>query len=93
MLIAIVNCTSATEARMVWVRSPSTCSLTEGGSERCSAGKASFTRCTVCVDVVAGLLVDIDDHGPLLAEPGRLADILDAVEALPISRHRTGAPL
>ena len=39
MLIAIVNCTSSTEARIVWVRSPRTCSLIEGGSVRCSPGQ------------------------------------------------------
>ena len=82
MLIAIVPCTPVTEARMVWVRSPRTCILIEGGSERCSPGKASFTSCTVCVDVVSRLLVHVDDHGPLLAEPSRLADILDAVDGL-----------
>jgi len=47
MLIAMVNWTSPTEAWMVCVRSPSTCSLIDGGNEACSAGRMSFTACTV----------------------------------------------
>ena len=47
LLTAMVNWTSPTDALIVWVRSPSTCSLIEGGSERCRFGSTSLTRCTV----------------------------------------------
>ena len=47
MLSAMVTCTSATEPRIVWVRSPRTRTLIDGGRLRCSSGSASFTSWTV----------------------------------------------
>ena len=82
MLIAIVTCTPVTDARMVWVRSPRTCILIEGGSERCRSRQRVLDQLHGLVDVVSRLLVHVDDHGALAVEPGRLADILDAVDRL-----------
>ena len=67
---------------MVWVRSPRTCSLIEGGSERRRIRQHVLDALHGLIDVVAGLLVDIDDHGALAVDPGRLPDILDAVDRL-----------
>ena len=47
MLMAIVNCTSLIDARIVWVRSPRTRTTIEGGRVRLSPGSASFTNWTV----------------------------------------------
>ena len=49
-----VNCTSATEARMVSVRSETTETLTAGGIEASSTGSMAFTRFTVWMTLAPG---------------------------------------
>src|SRR5258708_3078677 len=42
MVMSIVNCTSLTDARMVWVRSPTTVNLAAGGRVAVNAGSRSL---------------------------------------------------
>ncbi len=49
-----VNCTSATEARIVSVRSVTTVSRTPAGSERSSCGSAARMSATVCTMLAPG---------------------------------------
>ena len=46
--------TSSTEARMVVVRSPSTRTSMEAGSDACSCGSSAFTRSTVSMTLAPG---------------------------------------
>ncbi len=56
MVISRVISTSFTEARMVWVRSDSTCTLIEGGMLASSRGRASLIRFTVSMTLAPGCL-------------------------------------
>ena len=49
-----VNCTSATEARIVCVRSDRIFSLIAGGSEACSCGSSDLMRSTVSMTLAPG---------------------------------------
>src|SRR6202045_2953652 len=49
-----VNCTSATDARMVWVRSEMTETLTAAGIEASSTGIIALTRPTVSMTLAPG---------------------------------------
>ncbi len=93
MLTAMVNWTSPTDALIVWVRSPSTCSLIEGGSERCRLGSTSLTRCTVSLMLNPGCLCTsmMTARSPSTQAACRISSTPSI--ALPTSRIRTGAPL
>ena len=83
-----VNCTSPTEARMVWVRSETTLTLMAGGIEACSTGSIALIRSTVSMTLAPGWRWIAQDDGPLLVEPAgdqvvfrpvdRAADVADA---------------
>ena len=49
-----VNCTSATDARMVWVRSDMTFILTAAGIEAWSTGIIALMRLTVSITLAPG---------------------------------------
>src|SRR3984885_12445273 len=51
-----VNCTSATEARMVCVRSTITTVLIEGGIDASSRGRVALMRSTVSMTLAPGCL-------------------------------------
>ena len=88
-----VNCTSATEARIVWVRSEITLTLTAGGIEVSSTGSMVLTRPTVSMTLAPGWRWIEREDRPLLAEPGSNRLVLagtdgaaDIADADPASR-------
>ena len=64
-----VNCTSVTDARMVWVRSETTLSLIDGGIEASSCGKQRLDAIDRLDDIGAGLALDGENDGALLVVP------------------------
>ncbi len=68
------NCTSSTEARMVVVRSVSTETLIDDGSEALSCGINFSTRSTTPMMFCAGLPFECEDHGWRVVHPRGLLD-------------------
>ena len=85
-----VNCTSATEARMVSVRSVTTLSATPVGSERSSCGSASLMSATVCTMFAPGCRCTSSTTAarPFRVLMTRLFSTPDTT--LPTSRRRSG---
>ena len=96
MVSASVNSTSATEARIVWVRSTMVSIFMPGGISAPSCGIAAFTRHGLD-HVCARLLEHQQDHALaraiLVAFQRRDVVVLRPGTAWPTSRTRTGAPL
>ena len=69
-----VNCTSCTEARIVWVRSCTTSSLTLAGAARCRRGSSRWISRTVSITLAPGwrLTSTITAGTPLYQPPTRL---------------------
>ena len=74
------NCTSSTEARMVVVRSVSTVTWTADGSDALQLRQQLLDAVDHLDDVGAGLALDVDDDGRPVVHPGRLPDVLGAVD-------------
>jgi hypothetical protein len=66
---------------MVWVRSPRTCNLIDGGRWALQFRQHVLHALHRLIDVVARLLVNIDDDGAHAAQPSGLA-AFDAVDGL-----------
>ncbi len=93
MVSARVNCTSSTEARMVWVRSLSVWTFTPAGREAVMRGSSALIRSTVSMTLAPGCL-KMTRNTPRwpLAQAACLASSGPAT-AWPMSRTRSGAPL
>ena len=74
------NCTSLTEARMVVVRSVSTETLTEAGSELCSCGSSRLMRSTTSITLAPGWRWMLTITAGVLVHPGRLVHVLGVVD-------------
>ncbi len=88
-----VNCTSATDARMVWVRSEMTSTLTAAGIEAWSTGIISLTRFTVSMTLAPGWRWIARMIARFLLNQAEISSFSPALTARPISRMRTGDPL
>ena len=78
-MISMVICTPLTDAWIVWVRSPTTCSFAAAGSEAVSAGSRVLDPLDRIDDVEARQLVDVDDHRALVLQPGGFVDVLRCI--------------
>ena len=88
-----VNSTSSTEARMVWVRSDMTWTLTAGGIAASSCGRVFWILSTVSMTFAPGCLKTISSTpGLSFCQAASLAFSGPAM-AWPMSRTRTGEPL
>jgi hypothetical protein len=88
-----VNCTSATEARMVWVRSEMTLTLTAAGIEASSTGSIALTRPTVSMTLAPGWRWIARMIARCWLNQAAISSFSPALMAWPISRMRTGDPL
>ncbi len=88
-----VNCTSRTEARIVWVRSCTTASLTPAGVARCRRGSSRWISLTVSMTLAPGwrLMSTITAGMPWYHPPTRLFSSPSTMRAT--SPSSTGAPL
>ena len=97
MVSASVNSTSATEARIVCVRSTMVSIFMPGGISAASRGIAAFTSVHRLDHVRARLLEHQQDHalrGPSLSPfSAAMLRSCGPATAWPTSRTRTGAPL
>ena len=80
MVSSSVNWTSATEARIVCVRSLRTSTLTAGGIAACSCGSAALIAVHGLDDVGARLLEDRQQIRLLAVRPGRERGVLRRVD-------------
>jgi hypothetical protein len=92
MVSSNVNCTSATEARIVCVRSLRTWTLTVGGIAACSCGKAALMLSTVWITFAPGNLYTASRIACLPSAKAARRVFSGASMARPMSRMRTGAP-
>ena len=88
-----VNCTSATDARMVWVRSEMTFTLTAAGIDAWSTGNIALTRPTVSMTLAPGWRWIARMIARFWLNQAEISSFSPALMAWPISRTRTGDPL
>ena len=88
-----VNCTSATDARMVWVRSEMTLTLTAGGIEASSTGSIALIRPTVSMTLAPGWRWIARMIARFWLNQAAISSFSPALMARPTSRMRTGEPL
>jgi hypothetical protein len=88
-----VNCTSATEARMVWVRSEMTLILTAAGIEASSTGSLALTWPTVSMTLAPGWRWIARMIARFWLNQPAISSFSPALMARPMSRIRTGDPL
>ncbi|GAC1487300.1 MAG: hypothetical protein NVS2B11_12950 [Acetobacteraceae bacterium] len=93
MVSSRVNCTSATLARMVWVRSDTTSTLMLGGSEACSVGSALVIASTVDTTFALGWRCTLSNTARLSFSQAAWVGSSGPTTARPTSRTRIGAPL
>ena len=86
------NSTSATEARIVVVRSVTTATSTAAGSAALSAGSSAWMPVDDGDDVGARLALDVDDDCRIGVDPGGELGVLGAFSACATSESLTGAP-
>ena len=88
-----VNCTSATEARMVSVRSMMVLTWIDGGIDASSRGSVALIRSTVSMTLAPGCLKMISRMPRLpFCQPASSRFSGPSI-AVPMSRTRTAAPL
>ena len=92
MLSSSVNCTSLTEARMVWMRSDRTDTLMVGGIDASSCGSNALIRSTVAITLAPGcrMIGMMIARCPFIQPPSR--SFSGPETAWPMSRTRTGEP-
>ena len=88
-----VNSTSATEARIVWVRSTMVLTWMEGGMLASSAGSAALIRSTVAITLAPGCLKTSSSTPGLPFCQAESSRFCGPRTASPMSRTRIGAPL
>ena len=92
-MISSVTSTSATEARMVWVRSVRIVTSIAGGIVACSCGSAALIWSTVSITLAPGCLKTASRMQRVpFAQAASLVFSGPSI-ARPMSRMRTGAPL
>src|SRR5437899_6269730 len=87
-----VNCTSATEARMVSVRSEMTEILTAAGIDAWSTGSIALTRSTVSMTLAPGWRWTARMIARCWLNQPAISSFSPALMARPVSRRRTGDP-
>jgi hypothetical protein len=88
-----VNWTSATEARMVAVRSAAIVTLTAGGTDACNLGSSALIRSTVSMTLAPGTRWTARMTAGCLPYQPASRSFSGASIAVPMSRIRTGEPL
>ena len=88
-----VNCTSATEARMVWVRSEMIETFTAGGIDASKHRQHRFDPVDGLDDVGAGLALDARMMARCWLYQPATRSFSGALMAWPMSLMRTGEPL
>ena len=91
MVSASVNCTSVTEARMVWVRSLTMSTWIAGGSASSRRGSAALMRSTVSMTLAPGCLKMTRKMPRLPFAHAACLAFSGPSTAVPMSRMRTGA--
>ena len=93
MVSTSVNCTSATDARIVCVRSVRTVTFTDAGSETCSCGNTFFTRSTTSMMFAPGCLWMLRITAGCVFIHAACCEFSTLSITLATSRRRTAPPL